>query len=108
MKQEEPEFSLITGSLLPQRPPLTDPERGQEEEEEEGTVAVRANMDLALPNSTGQYSVCVSECSECREVVCSCRFPEWAWLEGTGEEIGRRGCGFCCRGEKGCGFSLLS
>ena len=54
VKQEEPEFSLITGSLLPQRPPLTDPERGQEEEEEEGTVAVRANMDLALPNSTGQ------------------------------------------------------
>ena len=55
VKQEEPEFSLITGALLPPRPPLTDPERGKEEEEE-GTVAVRANMDLALPNSTGQYT----------------------------------------------------
>ena len=55
VKQEEPEFSLITGALLPQRPLLTDPERGKEEEEE-GTVAVRANMDLALPNSTGQYT----------------------------------------------------
>ena len=52
MKQEEPEFSFITGALLPQRPLLTDPERGKEEEG--GTVAVRANMDLALPNSTGQ------------------------------------------------------
>ena len=54
VKQEEPEFSLITGALLPQRPLLTDPERGNKEEE--GTVAVRANMDLALPNSTGQYT----------------------------------------------------
>jgi diphthamide biosynthesis protein 2 len=46
--EEEPEFSLISGGLLPSRH-LHDSER----EGEEGAVALRANMDVVLPNSTG-------------------------------------------------------
>ncbi|CAI8016030.1 2-(3-amino-3-carboxypropyl)histidine synthase subunit 2 [Geodia barretti] len=47
-EEEEPEFSLISGGLLPSRHP-----RDSEREGEEGAVALRASMDVALPNSTG-------------------------------------------------------
>ena len=64
-------------------------------EGEEGAVAVRASMDVALPNSAGMkwsgggVGLTIS-CGNYRG-----RVSEGAWLEGSGEETGRRGCGYC-------------
>ena len=82
--------------------------------EGEGVVAVRSKMDVALPNSAGLYLHCIS-CAKLFQTqynVLSSHVisgvPEWAWLEGSGEETGRRGCGHCCRGHEGCGLIVHS
>ena len=75
-EEEEPEFSLVSGSLLPTRHHMEDGRcglytcqmkvvtvfkhegcEGERRIEEEGTLAVRSSMDVALPHSAGIYSV---------------------------------------------------